>query len=90
MAESVRLQAATGSAGVIRQALGGSVAHVMPDLFETILGIARWLLGTALLLLVVVLPIARSLRSMRNQGEMGIAEERERHSVVGESNSSEG
>ena len=55
------------TAGGQRQ-LGGQrsveVWRTSPDLFETILGIARWLLGAALLLLVVVLPIARSLRSV--------------------------
>ena len=40
------------------------VWRTSPDLFETILVISRWLLGAALLLLVVVLPIARSLRSV--------------------------
>jgi WD40 repeat protein len=44
-----------------------AVWRTSPDLFETILGIARWVLGAMLLLLVVVLPITRSLRSMRNR-----------------------
>ena len=66
-----------------------AVWRTSPDLFKTVLGIARWLLGAALLLLVIVLPIARSLRSMLNQGETGTAGERESHSDVGESNSSE-
>ena len=59
------------TAGGQRQ-LGGQrsveVWRTSPDLFETILVISRWLFGAALLLLVVVLPIARSLRSIRNRG----------------------
>jgi hypothetical protein len=51
-------------AGGQRQPGGQRLVEVWrtsPNLFETTLGISRWLLGAALLWLVAVLPIARSL-----------------------------